>query len=91
MNIADYDVCNILVDNESFTDVLYYDTFFKMSIPDNLLRPIRSSLVGFTSDAVPVEGMITLAVTAGQYPKQTKAWVDFLVLKAPFAYNAILD
>ena len=69
LNIANYDVHRILVDNESFIDVLYYDAFFKMSISDNHLGPMSSPLVGFTGDTVLVEGMITLAVTAGQYPK----------------------
>uniref|UniRef100_A0A6I9QPU4 Uncharacterized protein LOC105037583 n=1 Tax=Elaeis guineensis var. tenera TaxID=51953 RepID=A0A6I9QPU4_ELAGV len=54
------------------------------------LRPIRSPLIGFTGDSVPTEGMIALTVTVGQHPKQSRALVNFLVVKAPSAYNAIL-
>ena len=61
-----------------------------MSIPDGRLGSISSPLVGFTGDAVPVEGVITLTIVAGQYPKQSKASVDFLVVRASSAYNAIL-
>ena len=61
-----------------------------MSALSGHLRPICSPLVGFTGDAVPTEGMIALTVTAGQYPKQSRALVNFLVVKAPSAYNAIL-
>ena len=62
-----------------------------MSIPDSRLGLISSPLVGFTDDAIPMEGVITLIVVAGRYPRQSRALVDFLVVKAPSAYNAILD
>ena len=62
-----------------------------MSIPDGRLGPIGSPLVGFTDDAIPMEGVITLTVVAGRYPRQSRALVDFLVVKEPLAYNAILD
>ena len=32
-----------------------------------------------------------MTVVAGRYPKQSRALVDFLVVRAPSAYNAILD
>ena len=83
LNIANYDVRRILVDNENSTDILFYDAFSRMSILDGHLRPISSPLVGFTDDAVPVEGVITLTVAAGRYPRQSRALVNFLVVKAP--------
>ena len=64
LNIANYDVRRILVDNESSADVLFYDAFSRMSILDGHLRPITSPLVGFTGDAILVEGMVTLTVVA---------------------------
>ena len=91
LNIADYDVHCILVDSESSVDILFYDVFSKISIPDGRLGLIGSPLVGFTGDAVPVEEIITLTVVAGRHPKQSRARVDFLVVRAPSAYNAILD
>ena len=60
-----------------------------MSLSDGRLGLINSPLVGFTSDAVPVEG-ITLIVVAGRFPKQSRAQVDFLVVRVLSAYNAIL-
>ena len=81
----------ILVDNGSLADILFYDAFSKISILDGHLGPIGSLLVGFTDDAVPVEGVITLTVVAGRYPRQSKALVNFLMVKAPSAYNAILS
>ena len=34
LNIADYDVCHILVDSGSLANILFYDAFLKISIPD---------------------------------------------------------
>ena len=70
---------------------MFYDVFSKMSIPDGQLGPIGSPLIGFIGDAVPMEGVITLTVVAGRYPKQSRALVDFLVVRASSAYNTILD
>ena len=69
LNVADYDVRRILVDSESSADILFYDAFSKISILDGRLGPISSPLVGYTGDAMPVEGIITLSVVAGRYLK----------------------
>ena len=69
LNIENYDVRRILVDNESLADILFYDAFSRMSTLSDHLRPICSPLIGFTGDTIPTKGMIALTVTAGQYPK----------------------
>ena len=66
LNIANYDVRRILVDNGSSADILFYDAFSRMSILDGHLGPISSPLVGFIDDA---EGVITLTVVVGRYPR----------------------
>ena len=91
LNITNYDVRRILVDSGSLTNILFYDAFSKMSIPDGRLGSINSLLVGFIGDAVLIEGVITLTMVAGWYPKQSRAQVDFLVVRVPSAYNIILD
>ena len=72
LNIADYDVRHILIDNGSSTDVLFYDASSKMSILGDRLGHVNSPFVGFTGDAVPMEGIITLSVVAGRYPKNPR-------------------
>ena len=80
-----------MIDNESSIDILFYDAFSKISISDDRMGPISFSLVGFTSNVVSIEGIITLSIMASRYPKQSKAQVNFLVVRTPSAYNAILD
>ena len=90
LTIANYDVKRIMVDNGSSTDVLYYDTFLKVSLSTAQLQPISFSLVEFIGTSVPVEGTITLPVTTDIEPHQRTLRLTFLVVKVPSAYNAIL-
>ena len=71
-NIADYDVRRVLIDSESSVDVLFYDAFSKMFILNSWLESMNSLLVGFTSDTVLVEGIITLVVAIEQYPRKSR-------------------
>ena len=88
--IVNYDVKRILVDNESSMDVLYYDTFLKMSLSTIQLQPISASLVGFTGTSIQVKSTITLPITVGIEPHQRTLRLTFLVVKVPLAYNTIL-
>lgn len=45
--IANYDAKRILIDNESFVKVLFYDTFVKMNLPRDRLRKVSTPLIGF--------------------------------------------
>lgn len=70
VTIANYDVRRILVDNESFTNMLFCDTFIKMNLSLEHLRKVSTPLVNFTGNLVDVEGDITLCVTIGIEPRQ---------------------
>ena len=72
LNILNYDVCHILIDNESSTDILFYDIFLKMRIPIDQLEKIDSPVVGFIGDEV-----ITLTMKTGRFPLQSTIQVDF--------------
>ena len=88
--IANYDVKRLLIDNGSSTDILFYLTFFRMKLSIDWLRKISTSLVGFTEDAVTVEGEIILPVTTGIEPQQSTIFITFTVVWVPSTYNAIL-
>ena len=69
LNSTNYDVCLILIDNGSLTDVLFYDAFSHIGKPPEHLERLDSSFMGFTRDTVPIEGVITLPIAAGQSPQ----------------------
>ncbi|XP_008795595.2 uncharacterized protein LOC103711289 [Phoenix dactylifera] len=85
-----FDVKRILVDNGSSANILYYHVYQKMGLTENQLRRMNAPLVGFTGDSVPVEGEVSFLVTAGLAPRESTVRTDFLVVRLPSAYNAIL-
>ena len=79
----------VLVDNGSSADILYYLAFQQMRIDRERLTPTNAPLVGFEGTRVFPLGAITLAVRAGDYPRQITREVTFLVVDCSSAYNAL--
>ncbi|KAK3006034.1 hypothetical protein RJ639_016313 [Escallonia herrerae] len=90
LQVGNFDVKRILVDNGSSAEVLFYETFQRMNIPSDRLRKIDTPLYGFSNHPVVCEGIIALPVTVGAPPNQAKLMLDFVVVRVPSAYNAIL-
>ncbi|KAK2996583.1 hypothetical protein RJ639_025684 [Escallonia herrerae] len=77
-------------DNESSAEILFHDAFKKMNIPTDRLRKMDTPLYGFSNHPVAAEGIIALPVAIGTPPAQANFILDFVVIKVPSAYNAIL-
>ncbi|XP_050290502.1 uncharacterized protein LOC126728761 [Quercus robur] len=90
LQIGDYNMHRVLVDNGSSADILYYPAFQQMRIDRELLSPTNAPLVGFGGAKIFPLGAITVTVTAGDYPQQITKEVTFLVVDCSSAYNAIL-
>lgn len=56
ITIMKHYVKKIIVDNESFIDILCYDAFVRMNMSSSLLKLIFAPLVGFTGDSIVVKG-----------------------------------
>ena len=65
--VGDYNVHQILVNNGSSADILYYLAFQQMGIGRARLIPTNAPLVGFGGTRVLPLGAITLPVTVGDY------------------------
>ncbi|XP_020245274.1 uncharacterized protein LOC109823408 [Asparagus officinalis] len=61
-----------------------------MGIDKSRLFPYRGPLIGFTDHSLLPEGMITLPLTVGKYPRQATVQVQFLVMDIKSAHNIIL-
>ncbi|XP_030940282.1 uncharacterized protein LOC115965251 [Quercus lobata] len=90
LQVGDYNMYRVLVDNGSSADILYYPAFQQMKIDKERLSPTNAPLIGFGGTTVFPLDVITLAVTAGDYPQQITKEITFLVVDCSFAYNAIL-
>ncbi|XP_042951997.1 uncharacterized protein LOC122289093 [Carya illinoinensis] len=88
--IANYTTRQVLVDNGSFANILFWEAFVKIGIDVDKLRLSPTPLKGFSGDTIqPIEA-ITLPVTVGTGTRTTTTMTVFLVVKAPSSYNAIL-
>ena len=90
IRVGDYNTYKVLVDNESFADILYYLAFQQMRIERERLIPTNAPLVGFGGTMVYPLGAVTLPVTVGDYPQQITKDVTFLVVDYSSTYNTIL-
>ena len=54
------------------------------------MRTFDSPFVGFSGDRLYPNGIVTLTVTVGAYPKQLTRQLDFLVVDWPSSYHVII-
>ena len=88
--MGDYNVYQVLVNNGSSADILYYLAFQQIGINKTRLIPTNAPLVGFGGTRLFPLGVVTLSVTAGDYPQQITKDITFLVVDCSSAYNSIL-
>ncbi|GFY86367.1 hypothetical protein Acr_05g0000060 [Actinidia rufa] len=86
LRIGGYDVRRILVDTGSSVEVMYYDLFKQLKIPQDQLKPSRAPLVGFNAQAHWPLGTVSLKTRAGSQELMT----EFVVVDIPSPYNAIV-
>lgn len=68
------------MDNKSSGDILYMETFGRMNIDKDKLRPIKKLLMSFEGESVIAEGAIQLPVTIEKALDQVTSMVNFLVV-----------
>ncbi|KAL2246491.1 uncharacterized protein LOC105179079 [Sesamum indicum] len=90
MDIANFMVHKMLVDNGSFADIILKYVLIKMGLDHVKLKQLRIPLVGFGGSEVGSLGTMELPVSIREKPKQKMLMAKFLVVDIPFAYNVIL-
>ena len=90
LQVGDYNMHQVLVDNGSLTDILYYSAFQQMRIDREQLVLINVPLIGFERIRVFPLNAVMLSVTVGDYTQQLTKDVAFLVVDCSSTYNAIL-
>ena len=61
-----------------------------MKLDKKRIKPFTSPLVSFTGDKIIPRGIVTLIVTARNYPAQIIKEINFLIVNCPITYNIIL-
>nr|XP_023875945.1 uncharacterized protein LOC111988389 [Quercus suber] len=90
LQVGDFNMHRVLIDNGSSADILYYPAFQQMRIDREQLIPTNAPLIGFGGTRVFPLGAVTLSITIGDYPQQITKEMTFLVVDCSSAYNAII-
>ena len=69
IRVGDYNMHQVLVDNGSLANILYYPAFQQIGIERERLILTNASLVGFGGTRVFPLGAVTLSVMVGDYPQ----------------------
>lgn len=88
--ITNFEEQTIIIDSKSTKNILFFDVFKIMKLPKKRLIPACCSLYGFNREAVIPIRVITLPIIVGIEPRNLNLMIDFLVMKVPLVYNAIL-
>ncbi|XP_074342252.1 uncharacterized protein LOC141679734 [Apium graveolens] len=78
------------VDNGSSANILYYNTFKKMGLPDRDMSGEDSWVYGFSGVGVRVMGSIRLPCTFGESPLSVTKMLEFKVLNQESSHNVLL-
>ncbi|XP_020201880.1 uncharacterized protein LOC109787735 [Cajanus cajan] len=80
-----------LVDQGSSTDILYWNTFKQLGIPEESLEPYHEPLVGFSCERVMTRGSIDLYTRFGFDQKSSREIkIRYIVVHANTSYNILL-
>ncbi|XP_022014418.1 uncharacterized protein LOC110913909 [Helianthus annuus] len=89
--VGDYNMRRILVDTESFEDIIYEHCFNRMQPEDKkLLESVHAPIKGFTGEKVDPIGQITFLVTFGFTPRERTKLLTFLVVRTESYHNVII-
>ncbi|XP_061352171.1 uncharacterized protein LOC133297121 [Gastrolobium bilobum] len=88
--MANLQVKRIMIDNGSSADIIFWDAFRAMHIPEEHLLHGCSDLIGFAGKCVQPKGTIEMWVTFGIMPLARTIKVRFYVVEYASAYNIIL-
>lgn len=83
-------IFQVLIDTGTSVNIMYYDTFVKLSMKMDQLKPIRTSLSRFTRDSIKFTGSMILLVEIDTYLKMQKMDMKFIVVRLSCTHNVIL-
>ncbi|XP_074322958.1 uncharacterized protein LOC141659920 [Apium graveolens] len=90
IQIGTKNIHRAFVDNGSLANILYYNTFKKMGLPDRDMSGEDSWVYGFSGAGVRVIGSIRLPCTLGKSPLSVTKMLEFKVLNQESSHNVLL-
>ena len=91
IEIENYAVKKVLVNQGSSVDNLYWATCKKLQLPDTAMVPYDELIYGFSGEKVSTCGYIDLHTIFRDGAQTKKIPIRFLIVNAPTSYNVLLD
>ncbi|XP_047178710.1 uncharacterized protein LOC124845629 [Vigna umbellata] len=88
--IARYGVSKVLVDQGSSVNILYWKTFLRMDISEDLIVPYDGQIVGFAGERVNTKGYVELRTRLGTGRSSEEKRIRYLLVEANTSYNVLL-
>ncbi|XP_027927449.1 uncharacterized protein LOC114184336 [Vigna unguiculata] len=90
IEVAKYGIGKVLVDQGSSVNILYWKTFRKMNLSEDLIVPYNEQIVGFSGERVDTRGYLDLRTKIGSRKDGREVRVRFLLVEANTSYNVLL-
>ncbi|KAL0347703.1 UNVERIFIED_CONTAM: hypothetical protein Scaly_1786300 [Sesamum calycinum] len=84
MDITNFSVHKILVDNGNFADIIFWEVIRRMGLEDARMEPMRIPLVGLGGSEITPLGTIDLPVLIGEEPRRRMAVESTYHIKMKF-------
>jgi len=90
IEIENYVVKKVLVDQGSSVDILYWATYQKLQLPDTAMVPYDEPIYGFSGEQASTRGYIDLHTVFREGTQTKTIPIRFLIVDAPTSYNILL-
>jgi len=91
VTIDRFAITKVLIDQVSSVDILYWETFKKMRIPETNIQPYNEQIVGFSGERVDTKVYIDLYTTFVEEDDLHKTInVGYLLVNLSTSYNILL-
>jgi len=90
VEIENYAVKKVLVDQGSSVDILYWATYQKLQLPDTAMVPYDEPIYGFSGEQISTQGCIDLHTVFREGTQTKTIPIRFLIVDAPTSYNILL-
>jgi len=90
IEIENYVVKKVLVDQGSSVDILYWATYQKLQLPDTAMVPYDEPIYGFSGEQVSTRGYIDLHTVFREGTQTKTIPIRFLIVDVPTSYNILL-
>lgn len=90
LEIANFLVCNVLIDQGCSVDILYWSAFKQLDILESQIEPFSEQLTGFLEQTIDTMGHINLLTTFGDEKGSKAILIRYLLVNSLTSYHILI-